>query len=102
MLHKDINGKVIKVGDVIAESTVGKIIWNGLGKITIRPYGIVFHGRRKLNVMQLMKGKVLLLRDDKVFGKEGDLTDINLSRYDGQYEWPNEIEIIGHINCDGD
>lgn len=101
MPHKDKNGKIIVVGDVIHEGTIGKKIWDGTGVIVDRPYGVVIRkGKRKLNVRQLHQGRVKVTKKCKLYNIYGEYCPVNLSRYDGQFEWPEDIEVCGHIKED--
>jgi len=93
----DKNGKLIFEGDIIAESTVDSIIWDDVGKVIERPIGVVKCCPPYTTLSRLKKGKVALLVKKKYFGNVGDTVDLNLTFYDGLYQWPNDIEIIGNI-----
>jgi hypothetical protein len=111
----DVNNIQLKEGDIVAESTIGKEIWEGAGIVESRPLGIivVYHNPRITpeinveetdcyNVMPIRKGRVKLTDKAKEWHRDrlsydGEHTDLNISRYDGDFYAWDSIEKIGSI-----
>lgn len=112
----DRNGKLLKDGDIIAEGTVGELIWDGKAVVTKRPLGIL-HVKKQpapklimcpdehtfYNVEQLRCGEVQLQDDvpdflfvNAVNGK----VPLYLSAWDGEFLVWDNIEMIGSIEDD--
>lgn len=117
-IRKDINGKELQVGDIIAECQIGQKIWNDGAVIVKRPLGVVASVPQKMtsswrpeetdfyNIVQIREGLVVLTDNADEFLKlyaeesEYDMPTMKLciSRYDGNfYAWDN-IEIVGTVN----
>lgn len=112
--RKDINGKIIVPGDIVAEGIVGELIWDGMAKLIERPIGIVIGSKDPrltqfsdpeesnfYNVQEIRAGIVQLMPNAKEFLKKNadssGAMHIYLSRYDGVfYNW-NKVEIISSI-----
>ena len=104
------NGIQLKEGDIIAESEIGKSIWDGQAIITSRPLGIVVvyhHPQLKediepeetdsYNIKEIRCGTVKFTDKAKEWMKERLNGNLYLSKYDGKfYAWDN-IEVIGNI-----
>ena len=117
--RKDIKGVALVAGDIVAESTIGKSIWNDMGIVVKRPFGIVTiyhrpdsseHFRAEeadcYNVMPIRKGAVELNNTasdwmkniatvDKESGKM--YMDLNISCYDGSFYAWDTIEKIYNV-----
>lgn len=105
--RKDRKGIQLREGDIVAESTVGEIIWDGKAKIEMRPLGFVtvYHQNDEssleendfYNIEPLRVGRVKLLDEKNTEGLDNRYTDIHIRRYDGVfYAWDN-IERIGSV-----
>ena len=113
--RKDKNGIILKDGDIVAECSVGDIIWDGCGIIEERPLGIVTvfkkHSGSKLlppeetdcyNITQIRTGKVKLTDKAEDWMKKNlangtGYSELHLSRYDGKFYAWDDVEIIGNI-----
>ena len=94
----DKNGVELHNGDIVAESEVGKIIWDGWCRIVERPLGRVkVYKDGKVNIFSYKPGKVEAIIDiPNEFIKNSVENDgrLYLSTYDGVFfKWDN-IEII--------
>ena len=94
----DKNGIELKDGDLVAESEVGKVIWDGWCRIVERPLGRVkVYKDGSVNIFLYKPGKVIAIEDipveniKKYVEKDGRLY---LSTYDGRFFKWNDIEII--------
>ena len=112
--RKDKNGVQLREGDIVAESSIGAVIWGGKGVIRSRPLGIVVvHFKAEVfpdiepeeadmyDVVQCRKGIVELTEkaDDwmTVSEKGSNVLELNLSAWDSKfYGWDN-VERIGSI-----
>lgn len=83
----EIDGVMSEGGDIIQECVVGQVIWDG-DVIQKCPYGKVVIQPLHTNLFQIKKGVVKL--------KKGGTRELNITTYDGVYQWPNSIEIIGN------
>lgn len=110
----DRNGTPLTDGDIVAECTLGEVIWNGEAKVVQRPLGIVTVYHKPLlkcatmpeetdfyNVQEIRPGRVELDDNAREFlRKNADkhgFMGLHLSRYDGKfYAWDN-IEIVGSV-----
>lgn len=118
--RKDINGISLMDGDIVAECSVGDVIWGGEGTIVKRPLGIVVVSHRPessehfvaeendyYNVMQIRTGAVEINENSKAWMKNRSMIDketgkmyidLHISRYDGAfYAWDN-IEKIYNVD----
>jgi uncharacterized phage protein (TIGR01671 family) len=86
----------IRGGDIVSECVVGQVIWNGDAEILSCPCGVVTQYPTYLNLSQDKKGLVRLLKP-KWKLQAGDTYNLFLSKYDGLYTWPKDIEVIGNI-----
>lgn len=99
---KDKNGVEIYEGSLIKECTKGSVIWDGEGVIEECPIGEVVITPYHTTVKQVKVGKVRLLnKGGKFYGihdRGGGYEEVNMTCYDGLYQWPADIEIIGNIH----
>lgn len=113
--REDKNGIRLKEGDIIAESNIGKTIWNGQGIVVSRPLGKVVVYDNALariegqpeesdcyNIIQIRKGSVKLTNqaDDWMLDRLGDsngYSELNVSTYDGIFTAWDNIEKIGSV-----
>ena len=93
----DKQGKGIYEGDIIKECTVCSVIWDGDGVIEECPIGEVFITPYHTTIKQLRKGKVKVKKGTTVYKWSGKVSDLNMTIYDGVYQWPDDIEVIGNI-----
>ena len=77
-------------GDIIAECTIGVLLWDDEAKVVERPYGKVVITSYGFECHQIKKGSAIFLN------KEGG-SELNMSTYDGVFQWPKDIEVIGNI-----
>jgi len=89
---KDKNGKDIYEGDIIQECEIGDVIWDGDAVVTKCPIGVVIYNAPCFNVEQKVIGEAK-------FVKEEGGSQLNLSAYDGFYEWHmiDSYKVIGNI-----
>ena len=93
----DKNGVELKDGDLVAESEVGKVIWDGWCRIVERPIGKVkVYEDGSVNIFSYRPGKVIAIKDilnenikDHV-EKDGRLY---LSTYDGIFFKWDDIQL---------
>lgn len=112
--RKDIHGVQLREGDIVAETTIGKEIWGGKGIVLTRPLGLVVcysstpskmlppEETDCYNITQIRKGSVQLTDKaddwmiDHMAGKDR-ISELNISRYDGDFYAWSDIEIIGNV-----
>ena len=112
---RDIHGTKLKDGDIIAEGTVGKVIWNGRAKIMKRPLGIfIVYDKPEVNMRDFPDEKnfrnVIKMREGEVEFIDDEFSDamtdgkktapLHLTVWDGQFYGWEDIEIIGNIHDD--
>ena len=117
-IRKDINGKELQVGDIVAECKIGQKIWNDGAVIVKRPLGVVVSVPIKMtsiqqpeetdfyNIQPIRKGLVVLTDNAdeflQLYAKENEYDmptmELNISRYDGNFYAWDDIEIIGTVN----
>ena len=74
------------------------IIWDGEGKIEICPLGKVIFYAPYFDISQIKIGRVKLLSSQLKFLNDGTgYSELYLTEYDGIFQWPDDIEIIGNI-----
>lgn len=113
--RKDKNNILLADGDIVAQCTLGDVIWDGKAIIRRRPLGIVktYKNSEQLpimepeetdcyNVYEIRKGVVELT--DKAdewmktkLANEDGYVDLCISRYDGRFHGWDDIEKIGSI-----
>jgi len=95
----DKNGKDIYDRDIIAEGSIGEIIWDGKAEVIKQPLAKVVWGRYGWDAEDICNGEVKVLSDN-LFPpnvKTGDLYPLYKSDYDGVFLWPDNVEVIGNI-----
>ena len=95
-LH-DKNGVEVYEGSVIQECVVGQVIWDGDGVVEECPCGEVIIGTIFTDIGRKKTGKVRLLKSGNL-GKKGERVDLHMTTYDGLYQWPDGILVIGNIH----
>ena len=93
--RKDKYDKEIYENDVIAESTPEKLIWDGQAIVKERPRGSVYFSHGSFDVKQIKEGTIELTEKADTFLKKIDRHSLNLTCYDGVFQWPQDITVIG-------
>jgi len=89
----DRDGKEIYESDIVEECVVGQTIWDGEGIVRETPKGTVIWQSAGFDICQIKKGIV-----EPIGRKNLDLTEVHLSRYDGEFQWGRaRIAVIGNI-----
>jgi len=94
---KDKNGVEFKSGDLFQEGWIGEKIWENSATILNPPIGL-FTGERADPGDILGGWMVETFIKGIILDKEGDLGDLYISRWDGEFmgDWDNTL-IIGNI-----
>lgn len=108
----DVNGHVIKEGDLIATGTVGEVIWDGTAVVKKRPVGRVVilstetknvYSQNDINIVQVEYGLAHFIDNTnslrKLADKDGNMK-LYLNTYDGifQFDTNSVLEIVDHLN----
>lgn len=113
--RKDKNGVQLREGDIVAESSIGTVIWEGKGVVKSRPLGVVVvytsvadsaslnpEETDRYNIVQFRRGLVELTEKAEdwltMFEDNGrKYTELHISKYDGDFYAWNNIERVGSV-----